>query len=126
MSVRRHSFAGDYMSASYKPQMHFINVGSARFKRGSRFRSPFGWRQYGPRNVSLEFRVWNEWLKEKKEDEICTSSFSSSTIPLTSGIEEAPQLLLSVLLFYHIFVAVCKPLKFKVSVAHDMSSVSSK
>ena len=39
--------------------------------------------------------------KEKKEDEICTSSLSSSTIPLTSGIEEAPQLLLSVLLFYH-------------------------
>lgn len=49
--------------------------------------------------------------EEKKEDEICTSSFSSSTIPLTSGIEEAPQLLLSVVLFYHIFVAVCKPLQ---------------
>ena len=39
--------------------------------------------------------------KRKKEDEICTSSLSSSTIPLTSGIEEAPQLLLSVFLFYH-------------------------
>ena len=37
--------------------------------------------------------------KEKKEDEICTSSLSSSTIPLTSGIEEAPQLLLSVIPF---------------------------
>jgi hypothetical protein len=37
----------------------------------------------------------------KKEDEICTSSISSSTIPLTSGIEEAPQLLLSVIVFYH-------------------------
>jgi len=35
----------------------------------------------------------------KKEDEICTSSLSSSTIPLTSGIEEAPQLLLSVDIF---------------------------
>jgi hypothetical protein len=30
----------------------------------------------------------------KKEDEICTSAISSSTIPITSGIEEAPQLLL--------------------------------
>jgi hypothetical protein len=40
-------------------------------------------------------------MKEKKEDEICTSSISSSTIPLTSGIEEAPQLLLSVVTFYH-------------------------
>jgi len=40
----------------------------------------------------------NEETK-KKEDENCTSSFSSSTIPLTSGIEEAPQLLLSVNLF---------------------------
>jgi hypothetical protein len=39
--------------------------------------------------------------KEKKEDETCTSSISSSTIPLTSGIEEAPQLLLSVIVFYH-------------------------
>jgi hypothetical protein len=39
--------------------------------------------------------------KEKKEDEICTSSLSSSTIPLTSGIEEAPQLLLSVTILYH-------------------------
>jgi hypothetical protein len=38
-------------------------------------------------------------LKTKYEDEICTSSFSSSTIPLTSGIEEAPQLLLSVSVF---------------------------
>jgi hypothetical protein len=47
---------------------------------------------------------------EKKEDEICTSSFSSSTIPLTSGIEEAPQLLLSVVLFYHTLVAVRKAL----------------
>lgn len=36
---------------------------------------------------------------QKNEDENCTSSFSSSTIPLTSGIEEAPQLLLSVDLF---------------------------
>ena len=35
----------------------------------------------------------------KNEDEICTSSLSSSTIPLTSGIEEAPQLLLSVDIF---------------------------
>ena len=41
---------------------------------------------------------------QKKEDENCTSSFSSSTIPLTSGIEEAPQLLLSVLSFYHISI----------------------
>jgi len=47
--------------------------------------------------------------RAKKEDEICTSSLSSSTIPLTSGIEEAPQLLLSVVLFYHIVVVVCKP-----------------
>jgi hypothetical protein len=39
--------------------------------------------------------------EQKKEDEICTSSISSSTIPLTSGIEEAPQLLLSVIIFYH-------------------------
>jgi hypothetical protein len=37
--------------------------------------------------------------EQKNEDENCTSSFSSSTIPLTSGIEEAPQLLLSVLSF---------------------------
>jgi len=44
---------------------------------------------------------WGGTLKRKKEDEICTSSLSSSTIPLTSGIEEAPQLLLSVFLFYH-------------------------
>lgn len=42
---------------------------------------------------------------EKNEDENCTSSFSSSTIPLTSGIEEAPQLLLSVISFYHIFIS---------------------
>jgi hypothetical protein len=35
----------------------------------------------------------------KNEDENCTSSFPSSTIPLTSGIEEAPQLLLSVIQF---------------------------
>jgi len=48
--------------------------------------------------------------EEKKEDEICTSSLSSSTIPLTSGIEEAPQLLLSVLLLYHIYAAGRKPL----------------
>ena len=48
-------------------------------------------------------------LTLKKEDEICTSSFSSSTIPLTSGIEEAPQLLLSVVLFYHIFLTDCNP-----------------
>jgi hypothetical protein len=37
--------------------------------------------------------------KKKNEDEICTSSISPSTIPLTSGIEEAPQLLLSVTIF---------------------------
>jgi hypothetical protein len=49
--------------------------------------------------------------RQKKEDEICTSSFSSSTIPLTSGIEEAPQLLLSVVLFYHILVSARKPLQ---------------
>jgi hypothetical protein len=36
---------------------------------------------------------------KKNEDEICTSSISPSTIPLTSGIEEAPQLLLSVDIF---------------------------
>ena len=46
-----------------------------------------------------EARVRREGIK--KEDEICTSSISSSTIPLTSGIEEAPQLLLSVIVFYH-------------------------
>ena len=51
-------------------------------------------------------------VKKKKEDEICTSSFSSSTIPLTSGIEEAPQLLLSVVLFYHMFVDACKNFQF--------------
>ena len=47
--------------------------------------------------------------RQKKEDEICTSSLSSSTIPLTSGIEEAPQLLLSVVMFYHIFAIGRKP-----------------
>jgi hypothetical protein len=46
----------------------------------------------------------------KKEDEICTSSLSSSTIPLTSGIEEAPQLLLSVIPLYHKIVVARKPL----------------
>ena len=45
--------------------------------------------------------VYDTHPERKKEDEICTSSLSSSTIPLTSGIEEAPQLLLSVFLFYH-------------------------
>jgi hypothetical protein len=44
-------------------------------------------------------RVKNIVLEKKNEDEICTSSISPSTIPLTSGIEEAPQLLLSVDLF---------------------------
>ena len=53
---------------------------------------------------------WGEVPGEKKEDEICTSSLSSSTIPLTSGIEEAPQLLLSVIPLYHIFVGARKPL----------------
>jgi len=60
---------------------------------------------------------------KKKEDEICTSSFSSSTIPLTSGIEEAPQLLLSVVLFYHILVTVRKPPSDFLSLTHDMSAV---
>ena len=54
--------------------------------------------------------VGQESSRTKKEDEICTSSLSSSTSPLTSGIEEAPQLLLSVILLYHIFVAGRKPL----------------
>jgi hypothetical protein len=48
----------------------------------------------------------------KNEDEICTSSLSSSTIPLTSGIEEAPQLLLSVVIFLPYIVARRKPLYF--------------
>ena len=43
----------------------------------------------------------DRWLEIKNEDEHCTSSYSSSTIPLTSGIEEAPQLLLSVTYLYH-------------------------
>ena len=47
-------------------------------------------------------------IRQKNEDENCTSSFSSSTIPLTSGIEEAPQLLLSVIYFYHIPAFTCK------------------
>jgi len=40
--------------------------------------------------------------RKKNEDETSAHpAISSSTIPLTSGIEEAPQLLLSVTLFYH-------------------------
>jgi hypothetical protein len=46
---------------------------------------------------------------DKNEDENCTSSFPSSTIPLTSGIEEAPQLLLSVLYYYHVSILESKP-----------------
>jgi len=41
----------------------------------------------------------------------CTSSISPSTIPLTSGIEEAPQLLLSVTIFLPYFFSFCKHLK---------------
>jgi hypothetical protein len=48
----------------------------------------------------------------KNEDEICTSSLSSSTIPLTSGIEEAPQLLLSVAIFLTYILTRRKPLYF--------------
>jgi len=48
---------------------------------------------------------------EKNEDENCTSSFPSSTIPLTSGIEEAPQLLLSVIHFYHACISKSKCLE---------------
>jgi hypothetical protein len=54
-------------------------------------------------------KVRNSPVADKKEDENCTSSFPSSTIPLTSGIEEAPQLLLSVLHFYHISILESKP-----------------
>ena len=66
-------------------------------------------------NPLHESRLWTRRgfhrRKEiKKEDEICTSSLSSSTIPLTSGIEEAPQLLLSVITLYHISTTRCNPL----------------
>jgi hypothetical protein len=52
-------------------------------------------------------------LKRKKEDEISAHpAISPSTIPLTSGIEEAPQLLLSVLIFLpHLAIFRKRPLE---------------